>query len=236
MLHRVGEPALLARLEITDAEAGLRLVPRAVHEVLPVGRHGRTEGRAVEVCAILAAAGLPVEGHDLILRQPGVVLPRAEALRVPDVAIVLPERGAERADRVVAGEHGLRVADELRAAASVLVVHPELRHADRGRGLRDDDVVAVGRPFRRAIPTAFAARELLRLLGGDVDDPDVVAAVAVGGVDDALAVGAEARLRVERHAEGERHGVAAGDRYGVEIAKQVEDDGASVGRDVDGEP
>src|SRR5262245_60232718 len=66
-----------------------------------------------------------------------------------------------------------------------------------------------------------------------VDDPDVVAAAAVRGERDALAIGREARLLVPRHTLRDGRGFAARDRQGVEVAEQVEDQGLAVGRHVD---
>jgi hypothetical protein len=38
------------------------------------------------------------------------------------------------------------------------------------------------------------------------------------------------------HAAGERGGFPAGDRHGVDVAEEVEDNGLAVGADVEGHP
>lgn len=43
-------------------------------------------------------------------------------------------------------------------------------------------------------------------------------------------------MHVPRGAGGEGRGVAAFDGDGVEVAEQIEDDGAAVGADIEGEP
>src|SRR5690606_11718521 len=62
------------------------------------------------------------------------------------------------------------------------------------------------------------------------------AAVPVGREDDAAAVRAEARLRVERHALRERRRSPAGHRHRVDVAEQIEDERLTVGTHVDRHP
>ena len=70
----------------------------------------------------------------------------------------------------------------------------------------------------------------------DIHHPDIVAAAPVGDEGDPLAVGAHPWLGIERQSTGDPTGSAPGDRERVEIAEQVEDQGPSVGSDVDGDP
>ena len=61
----------------------------------------------------------------------------------------------------------------------------------------------------------------------------VVGAFTIGDEDNRLAVGTEARLRIERHATGDARGVTTGERHRVEIAEHVEGDRGTVGAHVE---
>ena len=92
-----------------------------------------------------------------------------------------------------------------------------------------DHVVAVGGPFGGLIGARLPARDLHGVGLVERDDVDGLAAAAVRREHHARAVGAEARLPVERHALRERRGAAARDRHGVEVAQEVEDEGLPSG-------
>ncbi len=200
---------------------------RTVDEPAPVRAEGGAEGAAVAEGAGGRLAGLAVVDGELVLAHPGVVLPAAGAVGVPDLAPVIAEGRAGRAP--VGG-----FVDELDSRAAVDVVEPELALARALFG--GDHVVAVGGPLGGLIGAGLAPRDLDGVALVERDDVDRFAAAAVGGEDDARAVGAEARLAVEGHAPGERSGGAAGDGQGVEVAEEVEDEGLAVGADVDRHP
>jgi hypothetical protein len=65
---------------------------------------------------------------------------------------------------------------------------------------------------------------------------DPIVATAIADEHDALAIGREARLTIEPHPTREARGFSARDRQRVQIAHEVEDDRASVGRDVERHP
>src|SRR5947208_1524249 len=69
-----------------------------------------------------------------------------------------------------------------------------------------------------------------------VHHPDVVAAVAVGGVGDPLAVGRVARLPLPGGTAQKQLRLAPFDGHAIDVAEDVEDDGAAVGRHVAAHP
>ena len=83
------------------------------------------------------------------------------------------------------------------------MVHPDLAGAERSfldEMTPREDVLPVGRPRRAVDEPALLARDLLRVLPVGVHRPDVPEPVAIARERDARAVGAEARLHVERGA------------------------------------
>ena len=80
----------------------------------------------------------------------------------------------------------------------------------------------------------LADRRGTRAVG--VGDPQVLDAGAIGQERDALAVGRPRRLALERQPAHDARGLAAADRHRVEIAQQVEEDRAPIGRHVDLHP
>ena len=226
-LHGEGEPALVTGVEIADAQARVGDVAGAVDQPAPVGAEGGAEGAAVAERAGGRLAGLAIVDGQLVLAHAGVVFPAAGAVGVPDGASVRAEGGPGGA--AVGG-----LVDELDSGAAVDVVEPEL--ALSGRLFGGDHVVTVGGPLGRLVGARLALRDLDRVALVQRDDVDPFTAAAVGGEDDAGAVGAEPRLPVEGHAPGERRGGAPGDRQGVEVAEEVEDQCLAVGTDVDRHP
>ncbi len=229
MLHRVCEPALVPRVEVAQDQPGVLLVARAVDEPAAVRGERRTDAGAVSAGAGVRLAGLPVVDPELVLGELGVVLPVVGALREPDVALL---RAEGRADRLEV----LRLGDELRAATPVPVMEPQLRQPAAEASLRDDEVLAVGRPLRRFDPVRASGGDLRRIGAVGRHHVEVLAPVPVGLVGDPRSVGREARLRVEAHAGRHLGRVSALDRHREQVAEEVEDDGAPVGADVDGDP
>ena len=69
-----------------------------------------------------------------------------------------------------------------------------------------------------------------------IDHPQVVAPTPIADENDALAIGREPWLEVDRHPARDAGGTSTGDGKGVEIAQQIEDDRPAVGGDIDREP
>ncbi len=150
---------------------------------------------------------------------------------------VLAERRAEDCRRRGSGRaragRGLGAATHaghLHAAAAAVVIHPELC------ALGDDHVLAVGRPRRRHVTLALGRRDGARLGAVGVGHPDVFGAVAIADEHQLLAVGREGRLHVVPLATGDPVRLATGDRQGVEVAQQLEDDHFPVWRQVERQP
>jgi hypothetical protein len=165
----------------------------------------------------------------LELRVDGVVVPRPVALGVPDVSPVGPERGSGR-------EEVLGLLDELNPAAAVDVEEPELPWLEDDVPHRHHQIFPVGGPLGGLQRLVTQLGDLPRLLRIHVLDPEILSAVAIGGEGDPLPVGREAGLAVECHPSRDRGGGPAGDRNGVKIAEEVEDDCPAVRRDVDRNP
>ena len=240
-LHGVGEPSLLARGQLPEADAGVGVVAGPVRQQPAVGGERRAEGRAVAVAHRRAGARLPVVDPELVLGEDRVVLPRSRPLGVPDVATVradggshqpLPE-GGER-DRLAGDEAG--ATHHLQASAAVHMVEPELLQAEAGQRPRHHHVLPVGHPLGREEAAADPLAELGRLAARRRHEPDVVVATSVGHEDEPFAVGAEAGLHVVGQAAGEAGRLAPLDRDRVEVPQQVEGDRAPVGAHVQGDP
>ena len=146
--HRIHEPLLVARGKVAQAQPRFRVVARGVHQPFAIGRERRTHSAAVHVRLREEPAGLAVVDRQLPKRILQVVAEAAAVTRHPDVARILPERGAQRVHRrwlIGAGLH----AQHRRARSAVLVNQPQLVDAaQHAAGPRDDDVVAVRRPVR----------------------------------------------------------------------------------------
>ena len=240
-LHRVDEPALVARRQVAQPQARFRVVARRIHQPLAVRREHGTHGAAVQVGLVEHLAGLPVVDGELPLRQVQVVAEAAAVAGVPQVASVGPER---RAQRVVLGAPPRRpgrrpfvVFRQAHPAAAVLVIQPDLVHAaDRHGRFRRDHVLPVGRPLGRGIEALFALREGARVGAVGVAQPHVLGARAVGEKHDGLAVGGIARLRVERRARGDALRLAPRRGHRVQVSQQLEHDRLSIGRHIERDP
>src|SRR5690606_26506749 len=163
--------ALLARLEIADPQAGLRVVARAVHEPAPVRRQRGAEGAADALHALVRLAALAVVREDPVEGKLRVVVPvaPARALRVPDPAAVRAELRAER----LAEPLGL---EQLHARPAVDVPEAEVRIAPVPEGAGAEarhHVATVGRPVRRLRAVRVAAGDLRRVTPVERDRPDV---------------------------------------------------------------
>ena len=236
VLHRVHEPALVARRQVAQPQPRFGVVARRIHEPLAVGGQHRAHGAAVEVGLREDASGLPVVDGEL---PQGILEVVAEAPAMPahpDVARVAAERGAERVHRGHAGTRR-RQLHHAGARAAVLVVQPQLvGAAEHATGARRDDVVAVRGPHRRGVQLVAALGERLGVRPVGVADPDVLTAAAVRQEHDVLSVGRVPGLRVERGPGGDARRGPAGDGHRVQVAQQLEHDRLAVGRDIEREP
>ncbi len=228
-LDGIAEPALVSRLEVSDAQPGLVLVTRSVDEPSPVRGDRGPEGRAVARGPGVRLAGLAIVDRELVLGKRRVVLPASVAARVPDVAAVRREGRAHGLELF-----GLRSEDL--AAPSVDVPEPQLHGPQTRVAPRGGDVGAVGRPLRGHPQVAVALRDLRRVAGRDVERPEVGPAAPVRHEEDLRAVRAEARLRVEGHPLGDPRGRAALEGKREQVAEHVEDQRAAVGAHVEREP
>src|SRR5258708_37107877 len=93
------EPLLVARVEVAQAETRLRVVARRIHEPGAVGREHGAHGAAVEVGLYERTAELAVVDRELPEWVLEIVAEAAAVTRHPDVARILPERGAQRVHR-----------------------------------------------------------------------------------------------------------------------------------------
>ena len=183
VLHGVGEPALVAGLEVADPQPRVEVVTGAVDQPAAIGREGGADAGAVPRGAGEVLAGLAVVDGQLVLGELGIVGPVAGAPRVPDVAAARVEGAAE-------GLEILGLVDQLHARAAVHVVQPELGQAAAAEApLGRDDVVAVRGPVGRLGAVGGALGDLRRVRAVERHDPDILAAAPVRGEDDARAVG-----------------------------------------------
>ncbi len=142
VLHRVGQPALLARRQLPQDQARSLVVARAVDQPLAIGRQRGSETRAVARRAGIGLARLPIVHGELVLGQVGVVIPVARSPGEPHTTPVGTERRAHRLQP-------LGLLEELCARATLhmkemqprQVPAPEVAHPG-------DDVVPVRRPLR----------------------------------------------------------------------------------------
>ncbi len=228
----------LAGAQVHQVERALAAHAADEGERLAVRRRGGADRASRTGDEALGLAGLAVEALDDEDLAVGVLVvledrSRGGVLAVIEVAAVGGEGGLAGVLLVI------ELLGELQAVAAAAVIEPHLAGAERalsGEVLAGDDVLAVRRPGR-------AVEQPERLLGDGVDvgavvvhHPDVVAAPLVAGEGDRLAVRAVARLHLPGDVMGERLGLAAGDRHGVEIAQQIEGDLPAVRADVEAQP
>ena len=226
-LHGVGQPLLVARLQVALAQSRVGVVAGGVDEPAAVGRDRRAHRRPVSGGHEVVDAGLAVVPVELVARQGGVVLPVAGAAGVPDVTAV----GADRRAHHLAGAGSL---PQREGRASFDVVEAQLGGAAQRGCSAGDDVVAVGRPLggQHEAPATHAGGVGLV----QAHRPYRVVPAPVGDERDGFAVGAEAGLDLVGHPREEGRSLPAGRGHGVQVAQQVEDDRLPVGAHVQGYP
>ena len=167
-------------------------------ERLAVGRRRRTDRAARAGDEALDLAGLAVEALDdvdLPVRVLVVLEDRAGRDVVAEVEVLAVRREHRLAGVLLVGA----LLRQLQAVAAAAVIEPHLAGAEGALGgevLAADEVLAVGRPGRLVEQAERLLRDLLRIRAVAVHDPEVVAAAAVGGERDPLAVRRVARLHV----------------------------------------
>ena len=224
-LHRVGQPAVLAGLEIAQAQARVLLEAGAVGQQAAVRREPRAHGAALGLDNGVLGALAQVPARDSPLGKHLVVGEAASLGRVVQVTAIGRVHGTQGVVAQVSGRFFAlrRGLGDLHALAAVDVVGPEFVGAQAKTGLRDDDVLAVRRPFRGGEVAALSrAGQLLRFAAVQGQGPERDGAVTVGDEGDALAVRREARLRIVAHALGDGLGGAALDGQQVKVAEDFE--------------
>jgi hypothetical protein len=242
LLHVAIEPVvqrpLAARLEVAHEER--RLVADAPHERerLAVRRRRRADraARAGDVALDVAALAVePLDDVQLFVRILAVLEDRAGRDVVAEVDVLAVRREHRLAAVFLIGA----LLGHLQTVAAAAVIDPHLARAEGALGgemLARDDVLAVGTPIGRIDEAEGLLGDLLRIGAVPLHVPDVVAAGAVGGERDPLAVRRVARLHVPGDAAGERLRLAAADRNGVEVAEEIEHDLFPIRADVDAHP
>ena len=204
-------------------------MPRAVGQPHAVRRKRRPERRAVTRTHQRPRASFAVVHAYLVLRKDRVIAPRAVALGVPHIPIVGPERRPQHAPAA-------RPRGHVYSRSTAHVIEPEFFESLERCLTRYDDVVAVGCPLRRpkSAPYALRDRPDVAAIGGH--EPHVIVTAAVGDEHDLSAVRAEPRGHVVGDPVGEPGGRSSPDGDGVEVTKQVENDGLPVGAHIQRNP
>ncbi len=128
---------------------------------------------------------------------------------------------------------------QLQAGAAAAVVHPQLARAQRAAGsemFTSDQVLAVRRPVRVVEQAEIFLADRGGAAAVGFHAPEVVAAAAVGGEGDLLAVGREARLHVPGRAAAQAPGLAAACRQQIQVAEHREHDLLAVRAQVQVQP
>lgn len=236
-LHRVLEPAVVPGGKVTDAEPGLGVEACAVDESASIRGQQRAEGAAISLREHVLVAGAAVAARYLPQGEVHVVGEPALLRRVVEEAPV-PGRGdAQRVVLIGAEGVGLRLRfGDLKARAAARVVGPEFKCAQAGDIAGHDHALPIFGPSRRREGGLLLLRERPGTRAVGVHHPEVLRAVAIGDERDPGTVRREPRLRVEGHARRERLRVTPVDGERVQIARQFEDESASVRRDVERDP
>ena len=217
-----------------------RLVANAPDEgqTLAVGRRRRADRSARPAQKLLDLARLaiqPLDDIDLGVHVLGIFEHLARGVVVTEVQIATVRReGGFPGVLLLRAPRG-----ELDTAAARAVIHPHLAGPQRpGRGevFARHDELAVRRPVGRVQQTEALVRHLRRVRPVAVHDPDIVAAVTVGGEGDLRPVRRIFRLHVPGDAGCDGPRLAAADRHDVDVAQQVKDDLAAVRADVQRHP
>ena len=185
---------------------------------------------------------------DLPEREPHVVAEEAHAFGVVHKLAV---RRRDRAEAIWRWPRRTLVFARLRqrrwrrsdahAGAAVPVVEKHSERAVRRTRFRDEQVLAVRRPGRRAhVLRSIVRRPILayrtRIRPVRVREPQILDAAAIAQKGDRLAIGRELRLAVERHASENPFRCTAFDRQRVDVAEKIEGDRLAVGRHVERHP
>ena len=227
--------------EVANEQHRLQAHAADERERLAVGRYARRDRAAGPRGDGALLAGREVAPDDGVDR-PVWILVVLERRTGRDVLAVIQVPAIRRDGRLARVLLPAVLLGDLQAFAPAGVVHPDLTGAERAflhEVAPDEDVLAVVRPRRAVDEPALLLAHLPRPAAVPRHHPDVPETVAIARERDRFAVGAEARLHVERRAAGEALGDAPAtprDRHDVEITEQVEDDLPAVRTDVDVHP
>jgi hypothetical protein len=236
-VHVVVDPPLRARLQVLDEQPASALFAPDEGQVAAVRRRGRPD-RAARAAGDLHALArrhvVALDREHLLVRILRIFEDRAGGgvQRKVDGAAVMAEGRLAKFLLV------LRIGpldQSLAAAAAIGVIEPDFPGAEgalRREMLARGDEAPVGAPSRRVHERKGLVGDGASACSVRAHHPDIVPAAAVGGVSDAAAVGGEARLMLEGEAGADPPRSPAFDRQGVDVAEQVEGDGAAVGADV----
>ena len=202
--------------QIEGLEQGPIAIPGHEHQRGAVGGHRRPRG----------GSGPAGHGPDV----PGGAIQADDPPQPADGILVVlePSPAARQVDhRRVRGPHlaGVGVVVEARQGEAVPAVEVALPHLGDPDAAGVDRAAAVQQVRPGPIPHRVGAARLLvvgerhRLAGGQIEDPHVLVASAVGGEGEAGAVGGEAGLHVEGGALGEAGGDAPGQGDGPQVAE-----------------
>ncbi len=240
----VGQPALLAGLEVAHPQRGPRAVAGGVHQVPSVRMQQRAHRASRGAGDGRLFAGLAVEAHHLPDRELRVVVEGPAPLGDIDVAAVRRGDGPETVRRLRAGHAGGRLGGLVAEPDPGPAVPVDQEHGGGplGRpGLRYEEILPVRGPARRdhelrPVPGRAVLGDGARFASVGVRDPEVLDPVPVAHERDLAPVGGEDRLALERDVSHDPGRGTPRDRQGVEIAEQLEDDRLAVRRDVEGHP
>ena len=126
--------------------------------------------------------------------------------------------------------------DELDAASTFTVIHPDAARARPFQGLpTHDDVVAVGHPGRLEDADVQIVEHLTGIRAVGVHHPEIILPASVGNERDRGSVWRDARMKVERDTAIGRQalGLATFDGQAVDVRQQVENEVGAVRRHID---
>ena len=217
-----------------------RLVAHALHERqrLAVGRGLRPHRAAGAGHHVFDLARLAVQATDRVDHVVHVAVVFEAAARAHVLGEV-DEAAVGRQRRLALVLLVVLALGQLQAGAAVAVVEPELAGAQRAlrrEVLAAHQVLAVGRPGAVVEQAEIFLADLHRAAAVGLHAPEVVAAAAVGGERDFLAVRREPRLDVPRRAAGDAPRAAAAGGQRVQVAQHREDDRLAVRAQVEVEP
>ena len=226
--------ALGARVERARHEHGPGVAPAHVDERLAIGRDGRPH-RAADA----AGQRRPLVGRSVVADdgpQAGAEIGLVRESRAPRGVVNEPAitRGDRASCRVQFAGDG-----ELHATATEPVVQPQLVGRQPGPLallVASDEVVAIGQPRGAANVGGLLGRERPAIGAVCAGEPEVLHPAFVRGEGDGGAIGRKSRVMIVRRSAADGGGGSPLERQRVEVAQQVEDDLASVGRHVHRHP